>query len=789
MTILHSSATNKPVKTPYSDYLRSGIGRCALIFLLVMFLSSSPASAAWWNASWGSKAPILINNTGNATILTNFSVNLNVTYNSNMNAAFSDLRMVNEPSGTLIPYWIESKVNSSYANVWFNASSIAASSWTNSTYYLYYGNTVATSQSNGTATFTAWHGAATSNFNDAFLVQQPFVYEASVQRTSGGGTDEILWGVADNSDPRSAANNAVFNLLYGTNNQRYLQSTQNTTPSSNVDTPTYTQNQNYRIKITVPNSSSATLHTDGYSGDLTATPNIPLVKMGLVMQVSIGTGSQDWSFARKYAIVQPTSQLGTETGVLITGWSNNYTSSPSLAFLIPTTTNILFNVSTIGGGYSADYYSWYLNGINQSRNANNISLYIYSNADNNITATAYNSTSGKSSSITWIVTLPFTLLTPVNNATLTKAFPPLTSNIYFSWGAIGYPYYNLMIAKDITFNLPVSDLFSTTTYQTIPLPAGSYYWKVQYYDPTTLTYGDWSPTFNFTLTNNVSALGTAIQGVVYKLVNGVPTPISGANVYIYNNQSTYTNMMTTGSNGYYLFTGLTNSTTYVIRATKTDEYDDSAIYYVTTGLGTTATQNILMQTCTVNYNCYVNIIKMRFGLRYLNGSAIPDVLATVYKSGELIATDAGTTGSDGNVVFSLLRTQKYHVVFTLNSVQIGTWDGYPSDAINIEISSGVTVTPITPPANMTNFTDTPGTYGWGIATFTSTNLTSQYGLGAKAQGILVAVFALWLIPVGGVAATAVAFSGLAVLGVISAKFVILIIISMLAWFIVKKEFT
>ena len=383
------------------------------------------------------------------------------------------------------------------------------------------------------------------------------------------------------------------------------------------------------------------------------------------------------------------------------------------------------------------------------------------------------------------------LVSPLNGSTIYYSYPPMTTNVNFVWtGQTGNVSYNLLIAKDINFNIISVNATIANNYSVRSLDAGNYWWRVRHYNITSRAYGNYSDTSNFTLTSNVSTTGTGIHGVVYKLVNGVPTPISGANVYIYNNQSTYTNMVTTGSNGYYLFTGLTNSTTYVIRATKTDEYDDSAVYYVTTGLGTTPIQNILMQTCTVNYNCYVNIIKMRFGLRYLNGSEIPDVLATVYKSGELIATDAGTTGSDGNVVFGLLRTQKYHVVFTLNSVQIGTWDGYPSDAINIEISSGVTITPITPDTNATYINASQhGTYAWGLDYFTGTNLTSSIGLGIKGQGLVTSIILLFLISFGGTAAGIVIAFMLSVLGIMSYKFVIILAIFSAAWYVIKREFT
>jgi len=820
MTILHSSAINKPVKTPYIDYLRAGIGRCALIFLLVMFLFSSPASATWWNESWGYKMPVFINNTGNATVLTNYQVNLNVTYNTNMQADFDDIRIVNDTSGTAVPYLIESKVNSSYANVWFNASSIPASVWTNSTYYLYYGNAVVSDGGSGTNTFplfddfedgiqTSWtdklgtwsetggirkqtsttaqnqkYSYKTLTGLSEYIVHTKF-YVPAAFGTGGGGVlleDGVTisnGALYDNVAPTTKVNILQDIVAWGTSGLTGI--TMTTGTWYHIEGYRGSASQKVRawnLSASIPNwQATATFVSQANT------------RVGLYG----GYNNEIWFddfYVRKYIANEPTTTLGTQANIIISGFSNNYTSNSSLLFSIPTTSTILFNISTIGGEYSPDYYSWFLNGVNQSNNATNIVLTISEAGINNITATAYNSTVGASQSVTWLITLPFSLLTPANNSVLTKSYPPLTSNIYFSWSTVGYPYYNLMVAKDSSFNLPVSDLFSTTPHQTISLPAGNYWWKVQSYNPNTLIYGGWSPTFNFTLTDNVSTTGTGIHGVVYKLVNGVPTPINGANVYIYNNQSTYTNMVTTGSNGYYLFTGLTNSTTYVIRATKTDEYDDSAVYYVTTGLGTTPIQNILMQTCTVNYNCYVNIIKMRFGLRYLNGSEIPDVLATVYKSGELIATDAGTTGSDGNVVFGLLRTQKYHVVFTLNSVQIGTWDGYPSDAINIEISSGVTITPITPDTNATYINASQhGTYAWGLDYFTGTNLTSSIGLGIKGQGLVTSIILLFLISFGGTAAGIVIAFMLSVLGIMSYKFVIILAIFSAAWYVIKREFT
>ena len=106
----------------------------------------------WFNTSWGFKQAILINNTGGGA-LTNYQVPLFIPWDSEMNDDFSDIRIVNETTGTTIPYWIERKDDVVSADIWFNASNIPAAGWLNTTYYLYYGNAAASSESNGSTVF------------------------------------------------------------------------------------------------------------------------------------------------------------------------------------------------------------------------------------------------------------------------------------------------------------------------------------------------------------------------------------------------------------------------------------------------------------------------------------------------------------------------------------------------------------------------------------------------------------------------------------------------------------
>jgi hypothetical protein len=106
------------------------------------------------NVSKKSQALHIKNN--NATIsLSGMQFYQNVSWNSYMKTDFSDLRVWNTVTNTQENgMYIEDKVNGVYAAIWFKGStSIPASSWDNTTYQLRYNNSVATTISNGTATF------------------------------------------------------------------------------------------------------------------------------------------------------------------------------------------------------------------------------------------------------------------------------------------------------------------------------------------------------------------------------------------------------------------------------------------------------------------------------------------------------------------------------------------------------------------------------------------------------------------------------------------------------------
>lgn len=95
----------------------------------------------WWNATWSHREEIIL--TGNTSgAQTDYQILLNVTYDSDMQSDFDDLRFCNETHE--LDAWLESKVDSSYALIWVEFPTTPANG-VERTYYMYYGNAGASS--------------------------------------------------------------------------------------------------------------------------------------------------------------------------------------------------------------------------------------------------------------------------------------------------------------------------------------------------------------------------------------------------------------------------------------------------------------------------------------------------------------------------------------------------------------------------------------------------------------------------------------------------------------------
>ena len=123
-----------------------------VFFFTFLFLIISICTTLAYNPMY--YKPIHINNTGGSE-QTYYQVSLNVSYDSDMQTDFDDLRVkyYNGVEWVFIPYWIEDKVNNEWCKLLFNATYIPANSWCNNSYRLYYGDNLANSESNGDETF------------------------------------------------------------------------------------------------------------------------------------------------------------------------------------------------------------------------------------------------------------------------------------------------------------------------------------------------------------------------------------------------------------------------------------------------------------------------------------------------------------------------------------------------------------------------------------------------------------------------------------------------------------
>ena len=122
----------------------------ALLFVAIFLASTVPTASAGWDY----RRPITITNSGSALTDYQVLVTLNTTTMGspygNVNADGSDLRFTNYANSTKYNYWLETWNTAGESNIWVNVTSVPDDG---SKMYLWYGNSAASSASNGTNTF------------------------------------------------------------------------------------------------------------------------------------------------------------------------------------------------------------------------------------------------------------------------------------------------------------------------------------------------------------------------------------------------------------------------------------------------------------------------------------------------------------------------------------------------------------------------------------------------------------------------------------------------------------
>lgn len=120
-------------------------------------------NSEWFDSNWNHRKRIRVQNNDPQAYATT-TVKVTVAYDSAMRADFADLRFTLADGLTLTPHWIERAVASTEATVWVRLPSLPASG--QSVLNMYFGNSTATSTSNGSSVFTVFDDFEDGNISE-----------------------------------------------------------------------------------------------------------------------------------------------------------------------------------------------------------------------------------------------------------------------------------------------------------------------------------------------------------------------------------------------------------------------------------------------------------------------------------------------------------------------------------------------------------------------------------------------------------------------------------------------
>ncbi|MFC2013406.1 DUF2341 domain-containing protein [Chloroflexota bacterium] len=200
---------------------------CIVSSLFPILAIPVEASPGWYDTSWNKRAPVVIDNSGGGA-LTNYQAVILVTYDSDMQTDFDDLRFTDSDEVTELNYWIEWKIDSVQAQVWVKVPYISASSI--KTIYMYYGNPTAVSASNGINTFIIFDDFEDGDVSDWYTVAGTPAISPSMEQAYQGSysiklttTGEDYWVRKD--IPQTITENYIIEFaVYQTGNNLALYS-------------------------------------------------------------------------------------------------------------------------------------------------------------------------------------------------------------------------------------------------------------------------------------------------------------------------------------------------------------------------------------------------------------------------------------------------------------------------------------------------------------------------------------------------------------------------------------
>ncbi|MFN6039523.1 MAG: DUF2341 domain-containing protein, partial [Bacteroidota bacterium] len=278
---------------------------------------------------WTYRVPITVTNTGAA--LSNHQISFSVNTSSLVSAgkmlsSGGDIRVTNS-TGTNLSFWIENgTMNTSATTIWVKMTSIASGA---NTIYLFYGNSAATTASNGAATFNGF-----DDFNAATL--DAALWSSCI---SGAGTIVVNGGVVTISSP-DATNTSISTVAtYAASNSIV-----------EMKTSTFTENTSGQ----------------GFLGEHLSTKNGYSMK---IRETGSGTVAETGKLTASGCGVT-NATLGASSGTSSLGiWSFRWTTTGSIAYttpsisgsnadlsFVPGTVNAVIGQSGAAGNFSIDWF-------------------------------------------------------------------------------------------------------------------------------------------------------------------------------------------------------------------------------------------------------------------------------------------------------------------------------------------------------------------------------------------------------------------------------------------------
>lgn len=392
------------------------------------------SSCCWYNSSFSKRKPVYITNPAPVAY---YQHSINVTYDSDMQSDFDDIRFY-DTNGNSLPYWVESKTDESYANAWINVT------YAGMPYlWMYYGNGSVVNESDGGRVFdffddfssldagkwTTGSGSPSVSGSVVTLPGEAQIYPTTFTPTFQSYAARSFLKYTSNSKTFAFEYYGTGSLYTGFESQwlvagKLYSLTQSGNTASDKTTSDLGTSYVNTYHIYEFKSSSTSKEIFSIDNNIVAT-HTTTIPSGNVAKVNLYAESGqtlyiDWIAIHKYTLIEPTLSKGTEEST--PSISASFTTDPTSGYA-----PLLVNFTDTSTG-SPTTWSWDFGEGNTSSSQNPNFTYTltgnYTVTLNASTSCAYGTAT---TNITVLGTVPTTEPTTVPTTTVPTTTVPTTT--------------------------------------------------------------------------------------------------------------------------------------------------------------------------------------------------------------------------------------------------------------------------------------------------------------------------------------------------------------------------